>query len=298
MRLYQRYRTPLFVSIAHSTDYNISRLLIDKGADINHSCIDGSGPLHTFFNDVFSRVILCHGEYLEANTKNSVGRTVLHYLAWSSRSKARDARACLSDISAITAQDDDGRIPLHYAARRGNIELVKYFLKLMSVYDMNRADCNGQTAFHYAAESRRVDVMNELQKGRMNILRKDQQHRSVLHQAALHGNVEAVKRVLALAGERELEAKDVNGMTPFHLAHHHGAHPVVNYLRLEYGLSLGADAAKTTGSGSRLTPGCSYRWKKVVDRGMDSIMSPATVAVFVVCLAVYLSAYMWCRLFQ
>ena len=231
-------------------------------------------------------MILCHGEYLEANTKNSIGRTVLHYLAWSSRSKARDARACLSDISAITAQDDDGRTPLHYAARRGNIELVKYFLSLMSIYDINRVDYKGQTAFHYATESRRIDVMNELQKGGINILRKDQQHRSVLHQAALHGNVEAVKRVVALAGERELEAKDVDGMTPFHLAYHHGAHAVVNYLQSEYGLSLGGDPAITTVSGSGLTPGRSYRWKKVVDRGMD-IMSPAMIAVFVVCLAAY-----------
>ena len=60
--LYQLNRTPLYFAIAHSSDYNISRLLIEKGADINHSCVDGSGPLHTFFNDVVRRVLLCHSD--------------------------------------------------------------------------------------------------------------------------------------------------------------------------------------------------------------------------------------------
>ena len=276
-------RTPLYFAIAHATDYGISRLLIDKGADLNNSSIDGSSPLHTFFNKVVARVVQCHGGILEANTKNSMGRTALHYLSWSSRSTIRDAKAYLSDISSLITQDEDGRAPLHFAARRGNIELAKHFLDLLPPDKIDQADCNGQTAFHYAVESKRVEVLDILNRGGMDIFRKDRQRRSVLHQAAFHGNVEAVKRVIAIAGKRELEIKDIDGRTPLHVAHRYGAHSVVEYLQSSYGLSPWPDAAMTTTSDSRSPPWLDYIWKKTIVRGLDDLR-PVLVAALVVYL--------------
>ena len=64
----------------------------------------------------------------------------------------------------------------------------------------------------------------------MDIFRKHRQRRSVFHQAAFHGTVEAVKRVIAIVGRQELEIKNLDGRTPRHAAHRHGAHSVVEYL--------------------------------------------------------------------
>ena len=285
---YQRTRTPLYFAIAHSSDYNISRLLIDKGADINHSCVDGSGPLHTFFNNIVSRVLLCHSDYLEANTKNSLGRTPLHYLAWSSRSTPTEAKTYLSDASALNARDDDGRTPLHYAARRGNVELVRYFLTLIPSHELlDQVDRSGQTVLHHAAESKRaVGVMDALQKGGMDamIFRRDCQGRSVLHHAALHDNVDAIKRVLATTGgERELEIKDDYGRIPFHVAHENGAHLVVEYLQSAYGASL---AAISSPSDSRLSRRLRCKWKDGIFQVVHD-MAPAIVAVISIALTCY-----------
>ena len=260
--------------------------MIERGADINHACIDGSGPLHTFFNDVVSKVVLCHGQYLEANAKNSIGRTPLHYLAWSSRSTARDAKAYISDVSGLTAQDDEGRTPLHFAARRGNIELVRYFLTLIPSHELNRADCDGRTAFHYAVESRRVGVLNVLQKGGMDIFKKDRQGRSALHQAAFIGNVEAVKCVLAITGKQELESEDTDGRTPFHLAYRYSAHSVMEYLQSAYGLRVGADADISIAPSSRSSHRLCYSLMIIIVRGMDHI-----AAVIVAAFAIYLACH-------
>ncbi|KAF6230459.1 hypothetical protein HO133_004802 [Letharia lupina] len=214
--------TPLHLAIAHSSDYNVSRLLIDKGADINSSSIDGGSPLHTFFNETVSRVILCHGKSMEANTKDSRGRTPLHYLAWSSRSTVKDINACPVDESCFAAQDEEGRTPLHFAARRGNVELAKYMINLLPSPSINQTDRNGQTAFHCATESKRVEIIDVMKDGGLDVRGRDHRRRSPLHHAALHGNLDAVRKVVALAGRQELEQRDLDGRTPFQLAERYG----------------------------------------------------------------------------
>ena len=234
-------------------------------------------------------MLLCHSDYLEANTKTSLGRTPLHYLAWSSRSTPAEAKTYLSDTSALNARDDDDRTPLHYAARRGNVELVRYFLTLIPSHELfDQVDRSGQTALHHAAESKRaVGVLDALQKGGTDtmIFRRDRQGRSALHHAALHGNVDAVKRILATTGgERELEVKDNGGRTPFDVAHENGAHLVVEYLQsCGYGVSL---AAISSLSGSRSSRRLRYKWKDVIFRVMQDV-APAMVAVISIALTCY-----------
>ena len=74
----------------------------------------------------------------------------------------------------------------------------------------------------------------------MDVHKKDDLHRTVLHHAALHDNIEAVNRTITICGKQELESKDIDGRTPIQLAHQHGAYAVVNYLRSTYSLSLDA----------------------------------------------------------
>lgn len=229
-------RTALHLAIGQSRDYNISRLLIEKGGDLNTCNIHGSSPLHTLFNETVRKVIVRHGEELETNTRNGRNRLILHYLAWSNKSTVEDLKTILLDPAYLTTGDDQARIPLHYAALRGNTELAKHFLARMSHRSRNQTDSYGKTAFHYAVQSKRTDMLHILEQEGLSVHQKDSEGRGVLHEAARCNNLDAFKHVLAMAGEQELEAEDINGQTPFRLAQDKDARDVTEYLRAAYDL--------------------------------------------------------------
>ena len=137
-------------------------------------------------------------------------------------------------MSSLTAEDNEGRIPLHFAARRGNKELVKYFLTQLPRQSRDAADEMGRTAFHYAVESRRVQILEVLRDHGLDIRRTDRQHRTVLHYAARANNLNAVKKIISMAGAEDLGTRDVDNKTPFEAAEQSGAQAVVDHLRSEY----------------------------------------------------------------
>ena len=182
----------------------------------------------------------------------------------------KDIKACQVDKSYFATQDEEGRSPLHFAARRGNIELAKHIINLLPSHSINQADCNGQTAFHYAAESKRVEIIDVLKDSGMDIHSKDQQQRSLLHHAALCGNVDAIKKVIIIVGRQALDLRDIDGRTPFLLAERYGVRSTVEYLTSAYGLERGAETAFDTTEDSRWRCG---DWMKMMSRGMKGLCS-------------------------
>ena len=223
--------------------------MIEKGACINRLNAEGKSPLHTFYNEVVGAVILCHGQFLEVGAKDQQGRILLHYLAYSNQSTAADVQKYSSDKECLFARDNEGKMPLHFAAQRGNIALTEHFLHHpMSSRFKDAVDCKARSAFHNAVKSKRVHVIDVLRSHDLDIFRRDGRGRSVLHQAARHDNVEAVKRVIALAGEQELRVRDNDGSTPLQLAHRKDARAVVDYVESTYGLLVeGAQALSGKG---------------------------------------------------
>ena len=122
-------------AVQHSL--RLARQLLDGGANPNHAAKDGSGtPLHYAVLPRFAERALADGN--------------------------RDdlAAAILRAGGNPNATDEQGRTPLHYAARLGDAQIVGDMLDHNG--NPNFADREGRNALHYAAAAGRAEVMELL----------------------------------------------------------------------------------------------------------------------------------------
>ena len=154
--------TPLHRSLEFAKDYNISRILIENGADICNRNVDGETPLHTHFSPVMEQVLLAHAYLLDYSICDSRGKTVLHHLAWSSRTSRQTFERVSARSSHLNSVvDGEQRSVLHLAAQRGNIAVLEYILTHLDL-DINIMDKIGRTPLHHAIESSRAPRTIEL----------------------------------------------------------------------------------------------------------------------------------------
>lgn len=174
-----------------------------------------------------------------------------------------DAPEELSEISNVeellSEYDDEGRTPLHYAAKTGELQVVRYLLKLGLA--PNAPDAEGRTPLHFAAREGRLDVVDVLiragaqdladyedkralhfaaMRGRSGVVAYlmlwgsnpnavDHELRTALHFAAFYGKSDVVRQLLAAGADPE--ARDHEGRTPLVFAVAQRQTRVVEYLR-------------------------------------------------------------------
>ena len=221
--------------------------------------------------------------------------SLLHYLAWSSKTSAETfKRQHERSAFSLKTVDATGRSMLHLAAQRGNVPVVEYLVCAAKDFNINHSDNRGRTVLHYGVENKRAcDTITALVSHGADIWARDRHERSALHHAAKIGNLPAVKTLLTFGMVDALRAADCFGMTPLQIASYHKADAVLTFLsETESGLGwgkqprgpelLGLSAVKTDSSvgtasstpeltqyralPSRLRQGC-HR----VDRGWKSL---------------------------
>ncbi|XP_026885356.2 ankyrin repeat domain-containing protein 6b isoform X1 [Electrophorus electricus] len=115
-----------------------------------------------------------------------------------------------------------GRTPLHLAAYKGHMEVVR--ILLMAGCDLDIEDDGDQTALHRAAVVGHNDVISALVQEGCALDRQDKDGNTPLHEVAWHGFSQCVK-LLVKAGAN-VHAKNKAGNTALHLAcqngHAHG----------------------------------------------------------------------------
>lgn len=226
------YRTPLHPAIALPKNYDISRVLMENGGDLHNQNADGKTPLHTFPSQVSEQILRCHGYLLDFSACDHRGMSLLHYLAWSSKTsdetfRRHHERGTLS----LRTVDTEGRSMLHLAAQRGNVPVVEYLASLAKDFNINQSDNRGRTVLHYGVENKRAcDTITALISHGADIWATDCPERSALHHAAKIGNLPAVKALLAFGVEDQLGATDCFGMTTLQIAAYHKAHAVLTFL--------------------------------------------------------------------
>ncbi|XP_065537310.1 ankyrin repeat domain-containing protein 6 isoform X3 [Lathamus discolor] len=120
----------------------------------------------------------------------------------------------LINRGAKVAVTKHGRTPLHLAAHKGHLHVVRVLLK--AGCDLDIQDDGDQTALHRAAVVGNTDVIATLIQEGCALDRQDKDGNTALHEACWHGFSQSAK-VLVKAGANVL-AKNKAGNTPLHLA--------------------------------------------------------------------------------
>lgn len=130
--------------------------------------------------------------------------------------------ALLQAQGGLMARDSQGRTHLHEAVACGNLALVYRLVVRLRQDNSSRlleeCDLNGQTALHYACQLRQALVVGLLCEAGLHRDMRDKNGATAMHLAAERGDHPCVEQLLAPPCPGSVNAQDVKGRTPLHLA--------------------------------------------------------------------------------
>ena len=197
--------TPLHGAISIN-NYDIAELLMESGADMSNTTPDGKTPLHGLFNKTVGKLLMKKKEWIDDILPDSEGLSITHMLAWSSQSTLEDFLHGRShDTTELWSTDDLSRNCLHFAAARGNIEILSYLLQRASFNDIAAKDYQGRTPLHYAVQSSKAaDVVDLLIANGCRPDAIDNHGQNLLYCAAFWNNLHVIEKLMASPYIRDL----------------------------------------------------------------------------------------------
>lgn len=197
-------------------NHDIVRLLLEAGAPVNASKLDGTTPLmlasaNTFrpFDAARLDLLLRHGA--DTGARGADGRTALHH-ACATRERPIVAKRLLGAGADIEARDGERQTPLHVACSAWNRELVRLLLERGA--DACARNGRGRTPLHVACSRLDWRIVPLLLERGADVCARDDEDRTAVDIAVEKGllsTVEMLKwhraNVVDAAGEgRVLEA--------------------------------------------------------------------------------------------
>ncbi|WP_253302358.1 ankyrin repeat domain-containing protein [Wolbachia endosymbiont of Psylliodes chrysocephala] len=107
--------------------------LLDKGANVNAKDKDGKTPRNLTTNEAIQTLLQNTAKLLEAAKNSDID----------------EVRRLISEGASVNATDQDGKTPLHWAARNGKKEVVEALLKVNGI-NVNAYDKDNNTPLHLA----------------------------------------------------------------------------------------------------------------------------------------------------
>ena len=132
----------------------------------------------------------------------------------------------------VHCQDDQGHIPLHYAANYGHLEVVEY---LASLYDPTEKNKHGSTPLHFACSNGHLKTVRYMIKEvSCNPSCTDESGSTPLHYACSNGHLNIAQYLISEA-HCDPSCTDKSDSTPLHYACSNGRFGIVKYLIVEEG---------------------------------------------------------------
>jgi ankyrin repeat protein len=131
-----------------------------------------------------------------------------------------------SNAELVAAHDRYGKLPLHYAAEAGQIEVAKFLLAKGA--DIMAQDNRGWTALHHAVDNKQAKMMELLIAHGAKVDAPNTMQWTPLHLAALKQD-KAMVIALIKAGA-DVYAKTSRDLTPYNLAVDSGKREIVDHL--------------------------------------------------------------------
>lgn len=115
----------------------------------------------------------------------------------------------------VNSTNNDGLSAIHFAAYRGNNELIEYLISLGA--DVHATDKDGHNCIHIAAQSDKINTIYFLLKNyKFDINQGDKKLSTALHWAAFLNKENALTYLLAWGADPNLQ--DIDNNTPLHLS--------------------------------------------------------------------------------
>jgi ankyrin repeat protein len=177
------------------------------------------------FNDVTKIRMLCKNRSL-INQTNDYLATPLHIAAISG--SVEIISLLLENNADLTPKGEYDLLPLHFASFKGHIAATELLIERGS--DIAAKTTTGKTPLYLAVENNKRDMVDCLTRKltTSQIDSADTENFTPLHIAALNGNVEIVK--LLLAKGANVHAKGLYDMQPIHFAATKGHKEVLKIL--------------------------------------------------------------------
>ena len=215
----------LIVAADHG-HHQLVRLLISKGADINHKCSYGSIAQHYAAARGHVRVLqelLAAGA--DVNSVSTYGVSALHYAAREGHCEV--AQLLLANGANVNARAADGTTALYDAAGLGHAEVLK--LLLNSGADVHVSEnSSATTPLYCAAGSGHADIVILLLSAGANSEARDANGGTAMLTAAYFGHAAAVQQLIACGANSSLV--DSEGVTALRLGADQGHVEVVELL--------------------------------------------------------------------
>ncbi len=214
----------------------ITRFLIDKGAEVNGRTKFGSVPLHRAAGSSCKSLKILLDAGAEPNACDASGYTAMHYAAVADRPGNIKLLAKYGADPSIHSKEDNkecllfaGSTPMHAAARKKHPNCIKALAAIGAA--LNPTDRKGRTPLHYSAMNKRPEcvkvlcdlgadvnaVENSIYIEDILMEKNDEAGRTPLHCAAKNGS-DSCCEILLNAGA-DTDIKNVYGDTAPEIAH-------------------------------------------------------------------------------
>jgi ankyrin repeat protein len=221
--------TPLWIAACYG-NLEISKLLLDAGANVNARNRQGSTPLREaslLGATELVRLLLQHGADTALGTLEFADSPII---AAASKGHTETVNALLENGADVNAQASGGWCALHYAFLVKSKELVTLIFDTCPNVDVNPSTLAGVRPLHLAAIPGFSELASELIDRGAEIDAIDNGGLTALRVAVEHGQLETVKMLISRGARTDI-ISHVDGMSLTNVALIQGHDEVFEYLQ-------------------------------------------------------------------